>query len=604
VGREWEGEAPAEPAHGVGLDGGLALPGEPPAKTFSKSHNPHPAPMGEGISAQFTRDSTGRRAGLRREFGDFQTPPELASALVRRLGPIGERWGRVLEPTCGRGVFLEAVLDRPAPPAEMIGVELQVDHRDAARDLVERRRPGATRVSILHADIFSLNLRADLPWGDRGPLLILGNPPWVTNAELGRLGAANLPPKRNLKGLGGLDARTGAANFDLGEAVWLKLIAELADQNPTIALLCKTSVARAVLHHLHRTGVPTTDVELIEIDARRWFRASVGACFLRLTLGPGAEADSGRVSVFAGPEATRPHRTMGLIGGVFAADLDAARTFAFALGGFPRAWRQGIKHDAAPVMELIRGATGPFRNGLGETVDVEASFAHPLVKGSDLVRPRAERPNRAMIVTQETLGAETRDLETRAPRLWSYLHSHAERFARRRSSIHRGRSPFSIFGVGPYAFAPFKVAVAGVHRPIRFRALGPVAGRPVVLDDTCYMLPCESAREAAVIAAAGNDPVVLGLLGALVFADAKRPVTKGLLQKIDLGIVLKRADRPPLIQRALDILRDDLGEPDEPAESINAEIDRLAVLLSAPDGSKLGPFPRGASTRAPSDHPA
>lgn len=541
---------------------------------------------------------------MRREFGDFQTPPELASALIRRLGPIGERWGRVLEPTCGRGVFLEELLQSPSPPAEMIGVELQAEHCAAARAAIERREPKASRVSIVQADFFSLDLRVDPPWSGRGPLLVLGNPPWVTNAELGRIGGSNLPPKRNVKGLGGLDARTGSANFDLGEAVWLKLIAELADQNPTIALLCKTSVARGVLHHLHRTGVPTTDAELIEIDARRWFRASVGACFLKLTLGPGSKADSGRVSVFSDPEAARPRRAMGPIGDLFAADLDAARTFEFALGSFPLDWRQGIKHDAAPVMELIRdgdGGDAPLRNGLGETVDVEAEFVHPLVKGSDLARPRAGRPNRAMIVTQKTLGAETRDLAARAPRLWAYLQSHSERFARRRSSIHRRRPPFSLFGIGPYSFAPFKAAVAGVHRPSRFRAIGPVGGRPVVLDDTCYLLPCQSALEAAIIAAAGNDPIVLGLLAALVFADAKRPVTKGLLQKIDLGIILKRADRPALVQRALETLRDDLDAPGELPEVVNAEINRLAELLSVADAPKLGPSHRAASTKAPLD---
>lgn len=532
---------------------------------------------------------------LRREFGDFQTPPELASALVRRLGPVGERWGRVLEPTCGRGVFLEALLDGPSPPASMIGVELQADHCDAAREAIERRPPGASRASIVHADFFSLDLRADISWTHPGPLLVLGNPPWVTNAEVGRLGGANLPPKRNLKGLGGLEARTGASNFDLAEAVWLKLVAELADQNPTIALLCKTQVARAVLQHLRRTGVPTTDAELIEIDARRWFRASVGACFLVLTIGSGSSENSGRVSVFAGPEAVDPHRAIGPIGALFAADLDAALSYQFALGSFPLAWRQGIKHDAAPVMELIRQADGTFGNGLGESVDVEPEFVHPLLKGADLIRPRAERPDRAMIVTQTTLADDTRSLETRAPKLWAYLQSHAERFAGRRSSIHRGRPPFSLFGVGPYAFSPFKAAVAGVHRPTRFRAIGPVDGRPVVLDDTCYLLPCDSALEAATLAAAANDPAVLGLLGALVFADAKRPVTKGLLQKIDLGAVLKRADRRALIDRVGALLRDDLGAAEPSVEAQNAEIERLAALLSAPEGSKLRPSPRASS---------
>ena len=413
----------------------------------------------------------------------------------------------------------------------------------------------------------------------------MGNPPWITSAELGKLGSDNLPPKRNVKALSGLAARTGAANFDLGEAVWLKLIDELADQNPTIALLCKTSVARAVLHQLQRTGRGVADAELIEIDARRWFSASVGACLLKLTLGTGES--TGRVAVFDDHEASRPRRTMGAVQGVFASDLETLETLDFAFGPSPVCWRQGVKHDAAQVMELTERPDGTLRNGLGEEVVVEPSFLYPLVKGTDLACAAADRPRRSLIVTQERLGAETRDLAERAPRLWSYLQGRAEWFDKRRSSIYEKAPPFALFGIGPYTFAPYKAAVAGMHRPPRLRAVGPVAGRPTVFDDTCYILPCGSALEAAVLAAAGDDPITRRVLRALTFADAKRPVTKAVLQMIDLGGVLARADASALVDRAGDVLRDDLGIECESDDAIKAEIERLISLLSFPGGRKL-----------------
>ena len=34
-----------------------------------------------------------------RDLGDFQTPPALVAAILDRLGPVGARWPRVLEPT-------------------------------------------------------------------------------------------------------------------------------------------------------------------------------------------------------------------------------------------------------------------------------------------------------------------------------------------------------------------------------------------------------------------------------------------------------------------------------------------------------------------------
>src|SRR5438105_329350 len=93
-------------------------------------------------------------------------------------------------------------------------------------------------------------------WHPTGPLLVVGNPPWVTNAELGTLGSNNLPHKKNLKGLRGIEARTGGSNFDIAEYIWLKLIQELASEQPTIALLCKASVARNVLQFAFDTKLP------------------------------------------------------------------------------------------------------------------------------------------------------------------------------------------------------------------------------------------------------------------------------------------------------------------------------------------------------------
>ena len=83
---------------------------------------------------------------MRRDLGDFQTPPALVAAVLDGLGPIGGRWPRVLEPTCGRGHFLEGLLGRDAPPREIRGVEIQDGHAEAARAVaLERRRRCAPR---------------------------------------------------------------------------------------------------------------------------------------------------------------------------------------------------------------------------------------------------------------------------------------------------------------------------------------------------------------------------------------------------------------------------------------------------------------------------
>jgi hypothetical protein len=503
----------------------------------------------------------------RRDLGDFQTPPDLARDVLATLGPIGRRWARVLEPTCGTGAFLRAALEHHPPPRELVGIEVDPDYCEAARVA----SPGAL---VLHRNLFDLDLRTDLPWIGEGPLLVVGNPPWVTSAALGRLGSENQAPRRNVRSLAGVAARTGASNFDLGEAIWLKLIDELADEQPTIALLCKTTVARAVLDHVRRRGLAIARASLREIDAAGWFGVSVSACLFRMTLG--SSRRSIRVPVYAALDGRSPRSVLEFRGGTLVADARALEPFAFALGESPVVWRQGVKHDAAPVMELTAAAPGePHRNGLGEEVDVEPEFLYPLHKGSDLTRPRTERPCRWVILTQRRLGEPTEDLEPRAPRLWAYLNRHAGRFAARRSSIYRCQPLFAVFGIGPYSFSPWKVAVSGLHRPARFQAVGPVGGRPVLLDDTCYLLACDSAAEAAVLTALCRDPAVPGLIATLGFPGAKRPVTKGLLQRLDLSAILKRADRAELTARARAILDEHADHSIDLHSEIAEQLERL-----------------------------
>ena len=134
-----------------------------------------------------------------REFGDFQTPLLLVDAVLQCLTSSGKEWSRVIEPTCGRGNFIEGLLKLAQPPEEIQGIEVQEAHaKCASRVAIQSAR---TRVVIQRANLFDLRLQRDVQWSGKGPLLVVGNPPWVTNAELGSLESSNLPVKTNLKGL-------------------------------------------------------------------------------------------------------------------------------------------------------------------------------------------------------------------------------------------------------------------------------------------------------------------------------------------------------------------------------------------------------------------
>jgi hypothetical protein len=535
---------------------------------------------------------------VRRDLGDFQTPPGLVSEVLNTLGPIGDRWTRVLEPTCGRGHFIAGLLARTDRPREIQGIEIQETHAQAARALAQEIGAGTVHLEIAQRDLFDLDIGRDVAWREQGPLLVIGNPPWVTNSELGSLNGSHRPPRRNLKGLRGLDARTGSSNFDVAEAIWLKLAFELVDERPTIALLCKTSVARSVLQFSRRAGLSIATASIRRIDAARWFGAAVDACWFCVTLGhqtfpPLAKGGPGgvvqeqfsdesisplRIPVFSNLVQSAPDNVMGFAGEWLVADSELHARFATIDGACPLDWRQGLKHDAAAVMELVRErSSSPWRNRDGEPVDVEPEFVYPLVKGTDLTREPANRPERAILVTQKRLGEKTERLAHLAPRLWTYLQSHVASFENRKSSIYRGQPPFSLFGIGPYSFARYKVAISGMHKSPRFVVLGPIGGKGAMLDDTCYFLPCSTAAEASILAALCNNPITLGLIGSMSFRDAKRPITKRLLQRIDLRTLLKMTDRGSLLAGAKKALVDELSRsPDEPVEQA---VERLDVAF-------------------------
>lgn len=88
-----------------------------------------------------------------------------------------------------------------------------------------------------------------------------------------------VPDRTNLRSVRGIDALTGESNFDVAEYIWMRLLTELRRDEPTVALLCKTSVARRVLTLSADLGLNVADSFLWRIDLAavlRHDRAGVG----------------------------------------------------------------------------------------------------------------------------------------------------------------------------------------------------------------------------------------------------------------------------------------------------------------------------------------
>src|SRR5262249_47090356 len=112
------------------------------------------------------------------------------------------------------------------------------------------------------------------------PILVIGNPPWVTNAALATINGENLPLKSNFQGFSGLDAITGKSNFDISEWILIHLLEQMQGRQAILAMLCKTSVARRVLTHAWKNRFPLDQAKIYMIDAKRYFQVAVDACLL------------------------------------------------------------------------------------------------------------------------------------------------------------------------------------------------------------------------------------------------------------------------------------------------------------------------------------
>ncbi len=460
-------------------------------------------------------------------FGDFQTPIELAREVVELVLAGEASFAAVVEPTCGVGNFLLATSERLGATANHFGFELNLRYVEECRDAV---RNAGVEARIQQQDFYEMDWKAffaQLP----ATILVIGNPPWVTNAALGVWGGENLPAKSNFQGHNGFAAKTGKANFDISEWMLIRLLESLRGRPATLAMLCKTATARN-----WRNAFDLGRSSLHVIDAARHFGVSVDACLLLTHTG--ATNGDQRATIYEGLSFAQPLQTMGMVSGELVSDVAAYLELQDMDGVEYRRWRSGVKHDAARIMELEQVAGG-YRNGLGETWALEPDFVYPLLKSSDLANGRLS-PRRYVLLTQSRVSDDTAAIETLAPATWDYLHVHGDAFDARGSSIYANRARFAVFGVGPYTFAPWKVAVSALYQDLRFQAIGSLDDKPVVLDDTCYFFPCQSREEAEFFAGLLNSEVAQRFLRSLIFFDSKRAVTIDALRRIDL---LKLAER-------------------------------------------------------------
>lgn len=235
--------------------------------------------------------------------------------------------------------------------------------------------------------------------------------------------------------------------------------------------------------------------------------------------------------VFASLTSATASSQMGVVGGVLSSDVDSFRQTEQFLGSNGPEWRSGLKHDCARLMEFDLDGDDLI-NGDGVRVEIERNLVYPLLKGSDVANGRLQA-RRRVLVPQRSLGQDTSYIARTLPQTWAYLAQHREAFAGRKSSIYARQPPFSVFGVGEYTFAPWKLAICGLYKRLAFQLVGPQADQPVVFDDTCYFLPFKTEAEAREMFEVYTSAEATKFFEVRIFWDSKRPISKAVLQALD-----------------------------------------------------------------------
>ncbi len=462
------------------------------------------------------------------EYGDFQTPIELAEHVCQKLIELGVNPDVIIEPTCGVGNFIDASSRLFRSTDKILGVEINSQYVEIIR--IKQQLDGDKRIQIIEADFFQFDWQSQLD-KSVGELLIIGNFPWVTNSQQGIIGGKNLPSKNNFQNHVGLDAITGRSNFDISEWMLIQSIEWLQKRGGYLAMLCKTSVARKILNHLHSRNLNLAYCASYSIDAKKYFNASVESCLLFCKFD--CISTNYFCDVFDSLDSIEYQR-IGYRHNILVRDVVAFDRVSELYHPKPELkWRSGVKHDCSSVMEL-RKIDNKLINGFGDIVDIEDTYLFPLLKGSDVAQNRIQDTDRYVLVTQKFVGESTDAIKHLAPKTWRYLELHAKYLDNRKSKIYLKNPKFSIFGVGTYTFTPWKIAICGLYKKLEFRLIGQLNDRSVIFDDTVYFIGFEDRASADLVLDLLTSTPARNFYSSLIFWDEKRPIKSSILNSLNL----------------------------------------------------------------------
>lgn len=471
---------------------------------------------------------------IRHALGEYYTPPWLADHVLDQAGYDGDPRVRLLDPTCGSGIFLVQAIRRARAWHAIHGREAGLD--DAALcGLLAANCVGCdlNPLAVLSARVNCLLALGDLAGhlGD-APLpvflgdsilgggdwtavpfdMVVGNPPWIAWDNLPadyREATKPLWRRYGLFSLSAAAARHGGGKKDLSMLVVYVAADRYLRHGGRLAMVLTQTLLQTKGagdgFRKFRLGDEGEWLNVLRVDdlvARKPFDdAANWTCTLALEkgeptaypvayvkwpkAGTAAEDAAQRVYQAEPIEQTRVNSPWFLRPAGLVAKLDAlvgpsdytARLGANSGGANSVYWVRPIERrgEFITMENLAEAGRGKIER---VACEVEAAALYPLVRWGDVAPFRAV-PSAAILMSQDAAsraGIPLEVMQARYPRALEYLTRFkpllSQRAAYRR---YQAEGPFwSMYNVGPYTFAPTKVVWRRMDRRIRAAVVEPI----------------------------------------------------------------------------------------------------------------------------------
>ena len=175
--------------------------------------------------------------------------------------------------------------------------------------------------------------------------------------------------------------------------------------------------------------------------------------------------------------------------------------------------------------------------------EIEKKLLYPLVRWGDIRRWSATPSMHVLLVqdTERRVGLEEEPFKHEFPQTYAYLEQYHEMLtARAAYRRYQSRAPFySMYNVGPYSVAPYRVVWRRMDRQINAAVVEPIDDpllgfRPVLVQETCVQIATETLEESHYLCALLNSRSVNAIVSAHCVDGGKSFGSPGMLEYLAL----------------------------------------------------------------------